>query len=211
MSFPYSAEKVLAVVRGKGYPVYLDRELDLNIIGIRTNVGGRTHQSRQTDRWDDWIVVIWKEGGRLRMRAFEATTDPGSYYLSRKLAGVFGGRRRTAIMKEGHYPGLWMRGRHRRYSAFRQKAPAWFYVDRDLDGRLDMDPNGELQHAVIYANLHSTRAGRLFSRVWTWSAACQVIRRWSDFTWLRALADRQIEAGIGNSFSYSLLSRKDFL
>lgn len=205
-------QQVLDVYRKKGYTLYLEKEMDLNIFGIRRNVGGRTGQSRQTDAWDDLIGCIWKENGRVHMRLFEATTDPGLQYLTQKFGnGRARGRGgRTAILKPGHYRGMWRRGRHKSYSAFRQKRKAVFYQDRDLDGYLDMGDHVPLEESIIWCNLHSTRPRLLSRRVWNWSAACQVLRRWRDFAWMRRMGDRQIAAGHGNSFSYSLFVATDF-
>ena len=42
-----------------------------------------------------------------------------------------------------------------------------------------------------------------------YSAGCQVFQSPTDFADMMALADRQVKAGLGNSFTYTLIKEED--
>lgn len=202
-------QQVLTVYRKKGYPLYLDRDYDMNFFGIRTNIGGATGQSSQTDLFDDWIGCIWKQGGKIQFVIFPGTTDPGRYWLQNPM-----NRKGTAIMVPGHYPALWKKGPHgsRRIDAFRQNASVKVWRDADRDTMLDMGPDVRTETGVFWINMHPASYGPLRrTRIGKWGAGCQVLANWNDFSYLRRLRDLQIRAGIGDTFSYSLFTRADFI
>src|SRR5690606_6980092 len=135
---------------------------------------------------------------------FPATTDPGRRYLNRPINSSG-----TAIVKPGHYRGLWKKGPHgsRRIDAFRQNNPVTAFRDRDLDNYLDMAGVRE-ETGVFWINLHPPPSGPGAPprQIGPWSAGCQVPASWDAFADLRRLRDLQIRHTGADSFSCSLLT-----
>lgn len=201
---------VIEVLKGKGYPVFDGRDFDLTLFGIRTNIGGPTGQSRQYDTFDDHIGVLWREQGKMQMLLVDGTTDPGLYYLQHPINADG-----TAIMVPDHYPGLWQKGPHGRgrVDAFRQKGEVAVYRDRDRDNYLDMGGHISVQRGTrFWINLHPAtyRVGGRARSIGQWSAGCQVIQDWKDWSRFVRLRDEQIRRTGVDSFSYSLVTRADF-
>lgn len=205
MNFP-KLDQVIKALRSKGYPVFTKKEFDLTFYAVRTGFNEKLTRARVSDKFDDWVGVIWREGDKLRHKVTKATTDPGLYYLTRPMnpAG-------TAIIKPGHYPGVWARGRHSTQQAFRQKGNITVYRDRNRDRYLDMGPNTPTQTGDDFLiNFHRANASRNLPTIGRWSAGCIVAQQAGRFAEFVHLGDKQIkETGI-NSFSLSLLVESDF-
>jgi hypothetical protein len=204
-----SFNDVKKALRSKGYPIFGNRDFDITLFGIRTNIGGATGQSLQTDKFDDWLGAIWREHGSMQMVIVEATTDPGLAILKSPVNSAG-----TAIMVPDHYKGLWTQGRHSKITnAFRQSGNVTVWRDRDRDNYLDMGPSVKKETGSdMWINLHPAtyRVGGSASQVGRWSAGCQVTKTWNDFAKLRDLRDEQLKRWGTSVTSYSLLTAKDF-
>ena len=92
------------------YAFFTTGDYNLNIFGIR-------NKNLQTDTFNDYICLAYREGGNMQLKVYAATTDPGSTYRKRCIDS-----RGTAIMLPGQYKGAYGIGLHRNsYEALRQK------------------------------------------------------------------------------------------
>ncbi|MBQ3306960.1 MAG: hypothetical protein IJG68_02070 [Bacilli bacterium] len=191
----YDFEKLF---KSKGYAYFTNGEYNLNIIGIRAagvNI---------TNSFDDILVVIYKTPtGKWTRQLYSITTDPGRYYVINPAT-----RKGTAILVPGQYRGAYKIDRHRgKYEALCQKKPIKVYRDNNKDEIYDYDPK-TLEEGLFGINIH--KAGRLSTRVDTWSAGCQVFAKDEDFKLFMAFCKKQA-ALYGNSFTYTLLKEEDLI
>jgi len=173
----------------------IKKNFDLNIFGVRS-------ANAQADRFDDWIGVFWIDWEKNGWEYFvwEATTDPGLYYLYHPLR-VEG----TAILKEGQHRFSHTIGLHKgKYQALIQHSVLPVYRDKDRDSVLDVDP-ASLQNGQFGINVHRTAA--YVPLVGKNSAGCQVIADPANFA---VLMDICLEAKElwGPIFTYTLLTEE---
>jgi hypothetical protein len=174
--------------------LYYTKINDMNIIGIRANIGA-------TNTFNDYITVSYvDEGGVGQCKIYMATTDPGKYYLNHPM-NIKG----TAILKPGQYRNMWKVGLHHGYRALVQHGICTVYRDINQDDQMDMYVEESGNYGI---NLH--HAGNHSETVDKWSAGCQVIAVMEGFNELMDLVDKQIAAGLGDIFTYTLLEEKDF-
>lgn len=173
----------------RGYRFFERGDYNLNLFGVR-------HPRREAGRFDDLVGCICRYGGRWQLALWEATTDPGTYYLNEpmRLDG-------TAIMAPGQWRSLWGIGLHRgQYEALVQRGVVKVFRDNNGDGQLDTGDSTTFGASGI--NLH--KAGQHSTDVGRWSAGCQVLARAADFEALMGLARAQVAAGLGERFTYTL-------
>lgn len=190
-----SSSAVRGLLKMKGYKIF-DRPFELNIVGIRNN-------STVSNRFDDRMVVFWKDSGNnWNERYYPITTDPGTYYLQHPI-NVDG----TAILKEGQYIDSWQIGLHKgQYPALVQSKPITVIRDYDRTAVLDF-ANGKQATGMFGINMHHASATGSTGEVGKWSAGCQVFQNISDFTEFMALANRQ-KTLYGNAFTYTLIDQR---
>lgn len=158
------------------------RELVPNLVGLRA-VRSRLDLDVPVDpfesvnnTFDDYIGLVFFDGRMWREFLFRGTTDPGKLALP--------GERGTAVMKPGQYPAAYAVGKHRGYPAlvnWGMTAPAyWRIVDNAGEPELVGEGN-----EYIGLNIH--RASRDGDNpptlVGPFSAGCQVIQDYDDWTW----------------------------
>lgn len=198
----YSLQEIQNVFKRKGY-VTFTKPYDLNIFGIRS-------ENSQSDKFDDWLGFWCTENSKTTFYIFPATTDPGKHWLLTPMR-----KEGTAIMVPGQYKGLYKKGFHKTYPALEQKGLARYVRDNNKDIILDFDlyrdPLKASKHVFldnIKSNIH--KAGFFSNLVGKYSAACQVTQKSADFDLLMSYVDKQITAGLGNSFTYTLIEERDF-
>jgi hypothetical protein len=159
---------LLDVVDSLGHAVFESGTYNLNIIGIRS-------KTNEVNTFDDRICVVFRDEMGWITRTWEATCDPGQYWLDYP-SNVAG----TAILVPGQYRGVYKIGKHRgQYDALVQKGGAVkVYRDANKDEVLDMDPDTE-QEGYFGINIH--KAGEHSTEVNKWSAGCQVFANNDDF------------------------------
>jgi hypothetical protein len=188
-----SYNKVKTAVEKAGFKFFIG-SLNLNMIGIRS-------KNRQVDNWDDFFVLCWQEGGKNMIWVDDQfTTDPGFYYMTQKLLNPAG----CGILARGQYKGVWKIGPHgkNKYEAFVQTGnKVKLYRDRDKDNILEFDPKS-IQEGYFGVNQHH---GYDSGKVGPNSAACQVHRYKKDLAYVLSMAKKNIAAGWGDSFTYTLL------
>lgn len=182
-----------------GYEFFMNDDFNLNIFGIRSN-------DLQSDRFNDYVCVAYKENGNWTVKAYPATTDPGSTYRAKSLSSVG-----TAIMIPGQYRGAYGIGLHKNsYEALRQKKPMKYWRDSNNNGKLDL--GGKVFEDLAYTNIHraTNTPGGVSQLVQGHSAGCQVIAAYDDFAEFMKIANKG-KGRFGNSFTYTLFTENNFL
>lgn len=192
-----SADHVEDVMRSKGYAVFDDpRGFDLNIFGVRT-------ADTDSNKFNDWLCVMYLNDGIWNLFSFPATTDPGLYWRENPM-NVNG----TAMLKPGQYRSAYMLGEHKGYPALQQRTPLLVYRDADRDQYLEPDEDN-VQEGMFGINIHRASAYAPSSEVNKWSAGCQVLQDPIHFEFLLNLV-RASSKLYGNRFTYTLLTEADF-
>lgn len=197
----FSKEKVEKVVKSKGYVWFEDRNnkgYDVNIVGIRNM------SNNVTNLFDDYITLSYKVDGVWKFHQFEATTEPGKYWMNNP-ENKFG----TAILKPGQYRGSHMLGLHAgKYEALRQRTNLPVYRDNDRDDEYDLIPES-IQEGYFGINIHRSNPYTESYLVNKWSAGCQVFKKVDDFNLFMNVC-RKASKIWGNKFTYTLLDLEDF-
>ena len=191
-------ESVYNAMQNKGYEVFETdtKPYNLNIIGIRNN-------NRAPNFFDDTIVVMWKYKGQWNFNQYQATTDPGLYYLNHSLSP--GG---TAILKEGQYLHCYCLGLHRgQYKALVQFMPVTIIRDFNKDNYLDFS-TGKEDTGIFGINIHRANLTGKTINVNQWSAGCQVFADSNQFSEFITLCEKA-EKYWGKTFSYTLININD--
>ncbi len=190
---PPTCEAVLAAMKAKSYVVFT-KPYDLNVIGLRAIPG-------TPNVFDDLLCVIYNDGKTTRMVSWPCTTDPGTFYLQNPIH-VSG----TAVLAAAQNRGAFTFGKHRgAYECLVQAGNVLAYLDTNKDTKAD--ETGKLRTLSPNANIHIHRASatRTSSRVDKWSAGCCVVASPVDFQAFLTLCHKQVEHGLGDTFTYTLL------
>ena len=165
----------------------------LNIVGVRNASAGR----RLTNKFDDILYVAYNELGVWRLFSAPITTDPGAYYVRKKLINSKG----VAILKAGQYRDIYAIRLHQgKYEAVCQTyGPVTVYRDANKDDVYDYVNDDRGQFGI---NIH--KAGRDSLNVENWSAGCQVFKRSADFEAFMRIA-KSFKSILYNKFTYTLL------
>lgn len=198
-------KNVKAAVEKAGFKFFTGH-MNLNMIGIRS-------KNRAVDNWDDFFVLCWQSVkepetepvGEYGCRNYiwvddQFTTDPGIYYMTKKLLNPAG----CGILARGQYKGVWKIGPHgkNKYEAFVQTgAKVKVYRDRNKNNIMDFDPKSIMEGYFGVNQHHGYDSGKVGPN----SAACQVHRYKKDLTYVLGMAKKNTAAGHGNTFTYTLL------
>jgi flagellum-specific peptidoglycan hydrolase FlgJ len=194
---PVDLEKVKEVMRRKGYDIY-KRNLKLNIVGIRA-------KDKDSNEFNDCMVVFWNENGQSYSKQYPITTDPGVTWRedpdknNEKKTGV-------AILAEGQYIEAYSLGLKDNKDALRQTGLLTVIRDNNRDRHLDLD--GPVRETSSKFQIHIHRAGSNSINVNKHSAGCQVFKKSSDIDEFLRLCKRSREAGY-SKFTYTLIHEKD--
>lgn len=184
----------------KGYAYFTKGAYNLNIIGVRSD-----NNNKVTNLYDDYLIVIYNTPqGDEHRQIYNITTEPGAYYMAKKLMNPKG----TAILVPGQYRGCWQIGQHRgKYKALCQKKPIKVYRDGNKDMIYDLDPK-TIDTGLFGVNIHRSDQNWTRTTIDQYSAGCQVFNSNSDFQAFIRLCDKQ-KAIYGNSFTYTLINEQD--
>lgn len=187
------------VMSRKGYAYFKNGNYNLNIIGIRTDQGGKV-----TNKFDDFLLVLYYVDGKLNKKIYAITTEPGRYYMKNKLGNSKG----TAILVPNQYRGCWEIGKHNgKYDALCQKKAVSVYRDGNKDLVYDLNPK-KIDKGIFGINIHRSSPTATSITVDNWSAGCQVFASSKEFKEFMELCFKQ-KALYGNSFTYTLLDEAD--
>lgn len=178
------------------YKFFSNGDLNLNIFGIRDN-------NPVANKFDDIIGLAYKLNGDWQLKLYNATTDPGSYYMRDELLDSRG----VAILVPGQYRGAYKLGKHRnQYPALVQHKPLPVYRDKNRDDVHDFDPE-TIVTGMYGINIHRATANAKGKSVQVdkWSAGCQVIAAnddWHEF--YKTVMDASKK--YGDTFTYTLFT-----
>jgi hypothetical protein len=189
---------VYNALKTKEYEIFEtdSKPYNLNIIGIRNN-------NRVPNSFDDYIVLMWKYKGQWNFKKYEATTDPGLYYLNNPLSP-----QGTAILKEGQYFHCFCLGLHQgKYKALVQFMPVTVIRDFNKDNYLDFT-SGKEETGLFGINIHRANFSGKTINVNQWSAGCQVFADSGQFNEFISLCEKS-QKYWGKTFNYTIIDNND--
>ena len=146
---------ILDKIKNAGHQIFENGPYDLNLFGIRS-----TNQTANS--FDDWLGCAYQDDDMTWWDEFwEATTDPGLYYLENPIPKTGG----TAILVPGQYLNVYEIDTHRKekkgaHEALCQRSNKNVEVWRDNNKDNILDWEGETKPGVFGINIH--RAGEDF-------------------------------------------------
>ena len=74
-------QNVMSLMKAKGYVFFdaADKKLNLNLIGVRRDNEG-------TNRFDDFMLVLYREEELMVQKRYAMTTDPGKDWLEHPIS-----------------------------------------------------------------------------------------------------------------------------
>lgn len=184
----------------KGYVFFTNGNYNVNIIGVRNLLG----DTIQRDKFDDALILIFKENGQWVKKIWDATTDP-----SLKLLKSPSNSNGTAILVPGQYRSVYKVDIHGgKYQAVCQRlGKVSVYRDKNKDNKLDMDPK-TIQSGMFGINIHRASAVAVNETIGGYSAGCQVFKSYKDFNEFMKYVNKSKDL-FGNSFTYTLITTND--
>ena len=185
-----------------GYAFFTNGNYNLNIIGIRNLLDDNI----QRDKFNDALVLIFKENGKWVTKMWDATTDP-----SLKLLKAPSNSAGTAILVPDQYRSTYKVDKHKgQYTALCQRLkPVKVYRDKNKDNVLDMDSK-TIQTGMFGINIHRASAYNISDNINGYSAGCQVFKSYIDFNEFMRYVNKSKDL-YGNSFTYTLITTKDLI
>lgn len=182
----------------KGYAFFTKGAYNLNIIGVRAS------GKKVTNTFNDYLVLIYNTNQDDNLRkVFTITTDPGRTMMINPI-----NPQGTAILVPGQYRAGWKLGYHKNYQALVQNKTVKVYRDRNKDEIYDLDPK-TIQQGQFGINIH--KAGNFSKFIDNWSAGCQVFQSSNEFSRFMGYVKKQIAAGLGDKFTYTLVNEEDLV
>lgn len=205
----YSLDQILKAYKKNKYKYFLNKRFDCNLFGVRSS-------SRKAGKFDDVVGIFFQDYfGVEKIYCFTATTDPGVHWLSNPLS-----KDGTLIMLKGQYRGAYKIGIHGRtwasggYEALEQAKPMQYVRDNNKDDTLDLSVSKDSENVfegVYKTNIHRASKWQKIPLIGKYSAGCQVIQSIDDFATIMEICNRQVEEGIGNSFTYTLFHEDEIV
>lgn len=193
----YNLAQIHRTVVSKGYRWFDDKDLHLNIVGVRNSNFG----DAVTNLFDDRLTVSYKQNGGWIYKEWKSTTDPGTRGVMQ-----YGNRAGVARLVPGQYIDAYIIRKHAgKYEALGQNGPVKVFRDPNRDMTYD---ENKIQEGVFGINIH--KAGRDSTYVENWSEGCQVFKRSADFEEFMTIARQAKKAGF-YYFTYTLIESKDIV
>jgi peptidoglycan hydrolase-like protein with peptidoglycan-binding domain len=193
----YNKDMIEKGVKSKGYKWFDEKDMLLNIVGVRNSSVGQ----KVTNAFDDKLTLSYKENGVWKYKEWTNTTDAG-----KKGVLEYHNPNGVARLVEGQYIGSHAIGLHQgKYEALRQVKAVKVFRDANKDMMFD---EKTIQEGIFGINIH--KAGVDSTYVENWSEGCQVFKKASDFEEFMAIA-RKSKAVHGNSFTYTLINSNDLV
>lgn len=179
----------------------------LNLFGYRGKDGQRLKVDG--DKGANTIFALDQYNrtvGQERMMAWTCTTVPGVYYLTNPVPGG------CAMLVPGQYVGVYQIGLHQQGKPGEQHAlvqtggEVRCYRDNDKD--IYAEETDKITKGYYGINIHHAKTGGTSTRIWNWSAGCQVFANDTDHGELMALCN-WFKAAVGNRFTYTLLRESE--
>ena len=189
--------KTITALESLGYAVFESDEkpFNINIVGIRED-------NPTPNKFNDAIIVFWKNEGRWNKFQMQCTTLAGLYYLKKPMSP-----KGCAILTLGQHRGAYAVGNHNGYEALVQRKPLVVLRDNDKDSEYDMDTPTESGNFGI--NIHRAHSKAELENVGKFSAGCQVIQDPDEFDIFMAICNKARKHW-GNSFTYTLIKESEY-
>lgn len=178
----------------KGYKLNT-RDKEINIVGIRAN-------TTTPNKFDDTMILFYKDNDSWIGFQFPMTTDPGTYYLKNPMSQLG-----AAILKAGQWK--YQIGTHYTYRALVQREAVTCIRDYNRDAILDFN-NGKETTGWYGINIHRAGVGYVAVDVDTWSAGCQVVQKYEDFKRLMELMTYHNDKYGKESIYYTLIDQRAY-
>lgn len=194
----YTMEKIRDAVTRKGY-VWFDsqKDYDVNIVGVRNS----STNNVLTNRFDDWLTLSYKIGGKWQYHQWQITTDPGVTHMRQRLLSTLG----VARLVPNQYRGAYQIGLHQgKYAALVQRGLVTVFRDANKDAIHD-EKNTET--GLFGINIHRSSPTGTSLQIDSWSAGCQVFSNIRDFT--RFMNIMRSAETVSKRFTYTLIESKD--
>jgi hypothetical protein len=175
-----------------------NKKLNINIIGVRRNNQG-------SNTFDDFLLVMYREGDMMVTKRYHITTDPGKYWLLNPI-----NPKGTAILAPGQYRSTWQLGKHQgKYEALVQRKPVKVYRDNNKDEVIDYNSmTTMIDEGYFGINIHRSNPYDQSYTIDKWSAGCQVFKKVEDYNKFIELCQESAKI-YGNGFTYTLITEKD--
>ena len=188
--------EIIKYVKANGGVVF-ETPYFLNLFAIR--------DESNVNKFNDFLVVYWYDDKKV-IHTYSPTkgftTDPGFKSLTSPVNS-----KGCAILKEGWYRRLWVKGLHKgKYSALVQVNPCTVYRDNDKDRELDMK-NVKTETGLFGINMHRASEKNVSVNVENWSAGCQVWASPGEFSYFMKLVNKANQCG-QKYFSYFLSKKR---
>jgi hypothetical protein len=145
--------------------------------------------------------------GRLRMRTWSVTTEPGVFYQKNPLSKLG-----AAVLVPGQYPGAYQLGLHQGKSnhpaLVQTGGKVKVYRDNDRNGVAD--ETGVIEEGLFGINIHRANPAGSTAAIGKHSAGCQVFQKICDHRELLELCER-FKPACANRFSYTLLRERELV
>lgn len=183
----------------KGYAFFTKGDYNLNIIGVR-----RDTLNKVTNKFDDFLVVIYKNGHGEQKLIYNITTDPGKNTMLRPISS-----KGTAILVPGQYRGVYKLDKHNgKYKALCQRlGVVKVYRDNNKDLIYDLKPE-TTESGSFGINIHRSHATVTAVDINGYSAGCQVFANPKDFASFIRLCETSSKL-YGNKFTYTLVTEQE--
>lgn len=186
----FDVDRILNAYKHHQYPLE-EGEFRMNLFGIRA-VGG------STNTFNDGIGVLYLDSvAAWRRRIYQATTDPGLYWLQHP-ENVEG----TLILAPGYHKNSHKIGFHKGRRALEQVGELTIYRDPNMDHKIDLGLT-MVVGPKAGVNIHDRNRDSDPTTIEKWSAGCQVIAKAPDHAEFMSLCDLHA-AKWGDVFSYAL-------
>lgn len=189
-------EKILQAYKRLGYTI-LSKPYQTNIGGVRSN-------SNSSNSFDDIVFLFYSDLKETYFFAYQATTDPGSYYRLNPI-----NPNGTAIIVPKQHIGVYKVGLHKGYTAMEQIKPMEYYRDNNKDNVLDM--NIKTYTEIGKTNIHHASPTGKSELVNNWSAGCQVIADIKDFDEFMKTIITNSKISHQDRFDYTLFKESEIL
>lgn len=189
--------KTKQILKSKGYRLF-EKPYELNIVAYRSKYV-------RSNRFDDEIHVFYKnELGQWVYHVFQATTDPGQYWLDNPMHP-----QGTAFLKKGQYVDAYAIGLHRGiYEAVVQVEDVTVIRDYDRKGVFNLFESGSPDTGKFGINIHRARKSGSVKVIDNFSAGCLVFSDASDYDFFMKLA-KVHRSLYENRFTLTLVDFRD--
>ena len=197
----YTRTAIQLTVIGNGYEWFSNGDYNVNIVGVRNSAT----MGKVTNLYDDHITMSYKIDGNWQFHCWQATTDPGQYWIDNPMNSRGG----TAILVPGQYKGVYKIDKHNgKYEALCQRnGKVEVYRDGNKDKQYDYDEDST-QEGYFGINIHRSSAYKPTNYINKYSAGCQVFADPDDFDDFMEVCYK-VSDEWGNKFTYTLIESKD--